>query len=157
VSALSAQTLITVAGTDFRDASAHKVSGSCTPVPSSVNAPPYFVGPLPVPFTISSGAYSISLLPGSYTVTCTLKYATQTSSISMNWVIPSTAGPYRIDQVATTNPSGNQFTILAQQLAPGGVDGQTLVKDSTAPTGQKWATAVGAAGVTCNGATVTWP
>jgi hypothetical protein len=48
--------------------------------------------------------------------------------------------------VVVTSPAGQQYTVLAEQLAPGGTDGQLLVKDAAQPTGQKWASGAGGGG-----------
>jgi hypothetical protein len=147
---LSAQTLVQITDTNYRDAAGHKLSGTCSANPQGVSAPPWFVAPVPTPFTVSNGSYSLALLPGNYTATCSINYGKQSVTISMNWVVPS-GGPYRIEQVAVTSPSGQQYTVLAQQLAAGGSDGQVLVKDSTSPTGQRWATIS-----TGGGGSLTW-
>jgi hypothetical protein len=145
---LGAQTLVSITDTNYRDAAGHKLSGTCSANPQNVTAAPWFVAPVPTPFTVTNGSYSLAVLPGNYSATCSINYGKQAVTIAMNWVVPS-GGPYRIEQIAVTSPSGQQYTVLAQQLASGGTDGQVLVKDSTAPTGQRWATI-------STGGTLTW-
>lgn len=148
---LSAQTLVRITGTNFVDASLHKLSGSCNPIPAQVTDGSVFVAPIPLPFSVVNGYYVTNLLPGTYTVSCALKYGLQSVNISMSWIVPA-GGPYQIKQVVTTTPGGQTFTVLPQQLAPGGNLNDVLTKDASATGGQKWAPQTGG-----GGGGIVWP